>query len=116
MIRNLIWAACLFYGLYQWFTFQPAWFQWIPAQPTQSSLFTLPDFHVSGTVVLTDCYLLNHWWIAIIQAFGPSFFIFLNKIEETSYFYSILFLRTKAVWFGKAPRKPLDKTKLFIQP
>ena len=77
-------------------------------------MFVLPDFQVSKTIVLTECYLINHWWIAIIQAMGPNIFQWLTKIEERSYLYTTMLLKTIDIWFVKAPRKPPDPAKKML--
>jgi hypothetical protein len=84
------------------------WWEWNHRPKSQATLFTIPDFHYSKTLVLTECYLVNHWWIAIIQTFGPSIFYWLHKIEQLSYLYLQMYLKAVDIWFGKSPRKPPD--------
>jgi hypothetical protein len=84
------------------------WWEWNHRPTSHATLFTIPDFHYSKTLVLTECYLVNHWWIAIIQTFGPSIFYWIHKIEQLSYLYLQMYLKTVDIWFGKSPREPPD--------
>ena len=72
----------------------------------------LPDFQVYGTLVLTDCYLLNHWWIALCMLKGFNIFSWLQLQQDQSSLATVLLLKAVQIWFGKQPRKPPDKSSL----
>ena len=107
-------VLCLSYVGFQWIRQCPPWWNFQLHQQG-SSLCILPDFQVSQTLVLTDCYLLNHWWISIIRAMGPNIFTWLRKLEEQSYIYLNMFLKVINIWFVKSPRKPPDKVQAQLQ-
>ena len=72
----------------------------------------MPDYHVSGTLVLTDCYLLNHWWIAILQARKFNVFYWYQELEEESIHVTLALYKVITIWFSKRPKKPPDPQKL----
>ena len=48
-------------------------------------LYTTGDFHVSGTLLLSECILLNHWFLALMQiTIRNKFFMWLTAIQESS--------------------------------
>jgi hypothetical protein len=69
------------------------------------------DFHTSNNFVLTNCYLLNHWWIAIwMNGFrNHDIFYVLLLIQQQSSLFASTLEKAITIWFTKAPRKPPDK-------
>ena len=95
----------------QWIMIKPEWWEWDPKTPN-ATLYCTPDFSISKTFIITECYLMNHRWLSIVQATGSNIFDWLNKIEYSSYLYTAMLYKTIKIWFAKAPRKPPDKVKL----
>ena len=74
------------------------------------ALFTIGDFQVSKAFLLTDCILLNHWFIAMINWTGKNgFYIWLAAIKDSSSKCINQIMLTIYLWFATPYRKPLDK-------
>ena len=97
-----------------WLSTRPSnyWEQMWVEQRQASAVSFLPDFQVSGTLVLTDCYLLNHWWLALCMLKGFNIFSWLQLQQDQSSLATVLLLKAVQIWFGKQPRKPPDKSSL----
>ena len=108
MFRNLILAFCIVINLGQWLSARPDWREWSPKKdPTE--LFFIEEFTLSHTVVYTNVYLINHWWMAIIQMSTRNFFLWFDLSSQRSDVFLQMLLLTVQIWFGKAKSKPPDK-------
>jgi hypothetical protein len=46
-------------------------------------IYTIAEFSKSNAIILTDCYVLNHWFLALIQALNAIHFCpFLDEIAD----------------------------------
>ena len=76
------------------------------------------DFHTSNNFVLTNCYLLNHWWVAMVLKSSKMydiFYLFLLLKQQSNLFASTL-EKAATIWFSKGLKKPPDphlKTQKF---
>ena len=111
VFRNLIFALCLAYQSLTWIRTKQEWWEWETNVRLKNTLFFLPDFSVSKTFVLTDCYLLNHWWLALIQAIGANIFQWSLNVDNKSKLIIQMLEQSIKIWFSKQPRKPPDKRK-----
>ena len=54
------------------------------SESSSDGLYTTGDFQVSKAFLLTDCILLNHWFIAMISWTGKNgFYVWLAAIENS---------------------------------
>ena len=75
-----------------------------------SGLHTTGDFQVSMAFLLTDCILLNHWFIALIGGMGKhGFYLWLAALENSSINCINQIMLTIYLWFATPCRKPPDK-------
>ena len=75
-----------------------------------SGLYTTGDFQVSRAFLLTDCILLNHWFIAMIGGMGKhGFYLWLAALENSSINCINQIMLTIYLWFATPCRKPPDK-------
>ena len=70
-------------------------------------LYTMGDFHVSGTLLLSECILLNHWFLALMQiTLRNKFFMWLTALQDSSINCTNYLLLTIYVWYVTPKRKP----------
>ena len=80
------------------------------SESSSYGLFTTSDFQVSKVFLLTDCVLLKHWFIAMINWTGKNgFYLWLAAIEGSSSKCINQFMLTIYLWFATPYRKPPDK-------
>ena len=80
-------------------------------------IYTIAEFSKSNAIILTDCYVLNHWFLALIQAHGYEMFQWLLQLQNLSTTTVNAMLTVPYIWFAKEPRKPPDKcsgTKMIM--
>ena len=77
----------------------------------QDSLYVTADFHTSGVFMLSDCILLNHWFINLIGLMVHNkFFMWLQSLSVKSNNSLNYIYVTVYIWFVTKHRKPPDKT------
>ena len=109
MFRKLITTLCFLTMLIKWLSDVPDCRIWTPVPTTTPDLFFYKEFSVSHHLVLTNCCVLNHWWLAMLNAFGPNIFQWLDTLDAQSTILTAMLLKTAYVWFGPTPKKPPDK-------
>ena len=103
-------AFCIIINIGKWLSRSPDWREWQLKVPTQaSSLFIIEEFSISHALILSNSYIINHWWIGIMQMTVNNLFSWLYASHERSIFIFEMLLLTAKVWFGKSNRKPPDK-------
>ena len=76
-----------------------------------------PEFSFSGYLLLTDCYIVNHWWLTLCAVHQFSFFHWIQREQEKAHILALVLSQVLIVWFSKHPRKPPDKIcRAFQQP
>ena len=81
------------------------------AMRVQDSLYVTADFHTSGVFMLSDCILLNHWFINLIGLMVHNkFFMWLQSLSVKSNNSLNYIYVTVYIWFVTKHRKPPDKT------
>ena len=71
-------------------------------------LFEIGELNVSDAFLLSNCIILHHWWIALINGKTHTFY-WLNNLEQSSIIFMDMLLTTFYIWFAKKPKKPPDK-------
>ena len=95
--------------LIKWLKDAPDWRTWNPKAITTTDLMIYEEFAISHHLVLTNCYILNSWWLSMLKTHGPNIFQWMQTLDAQSIILTAMLLKTAYVWFGKAPRKPPDK-------
>jgi hypothetical protein len=110
VFRNLVLTFCILQYFWKWLFNQPDWRCWEPTQTNDNShIFLHQEFPISHCIVLTDCYVLNHWWLAIAEIFRSNIFSLIDILGDRSSIFIGMLLQIISIWFKKAPRKPPDK-------
>ena len=76
---------------------------------SRPSLWHLPDFNLSGHLLLTDTYCLNHWFVAMMQVshyFQSTLFLL---IMCKAYLSTTLIMQVVYAWFQVWAKEPPDK-------
>ena len=72
-------------------------------------LYVTGEYAVSHTVLLTDCIILYHWFVALMGIHVQNrFFLWLTTLQNSSYKCINYVLLTIYVWFVTPSRKPPD--------
>jgi hypothetical protein len=109
MFRNLISTVCLIISMWNWCLNSPDWRQWTARPKSTNQLQVYQEFSVSNYIILTDCYILNHWWLSMLSTHSYNIFHLLNTSNDQSIIITSMILQIASIWFGKAKRKPPDK-------
>ena len=84
-----------------------------PAKSISNDLYVTADFRASGVFLLSDCILLNRWFLVILGVITQNrFFMWLESlsirsINSINYIYATIY-----IWFKTAHRKPPDKVQI----
>jgi hypothetical protein len=70
-------------------------------------LFEIGELNVSDAFLLSNCVILHHWWIALINKQSHIFY-WLKHLEQSSIIFMDMLLTTSYIWFAKRPKKPPD--------
>ena len=79
----------------------------------QQVFFQFPELAFSGHIILTDCYVVNRWWLAIcmMEAWNH---LWWKLLDERTHILTMILFKTAAIWFAKKHRKPPDEKDLNI--
>jgi hypothetical protein len=102
-------AYCFISSLSTWLLKTQDWRDWEPATPQENTLQVYKEFSISHGLMLSNCYIINHWWIAIIQAVGSSIFDWLDQLNATGLLVSTILHKVAYIWFVAPMKKPPDK-------
>jgi hypothetical protein len=72
-------------------------------------IIEIANFNQSGALLLTNCYVLHHEWVALLRLYGYNIFAFMETLETIVETHVQAGLKIAYVWFGSQPRKPPDK-------
>lgn len=124
MLRNLIFALAIFSFLFSSST-QGFWNSNKSAKRSHTfksttgsnkregvtyhpALLEIGELSVSDAFILTDCIVLNHWWIAFYD--GQTHLLhWLSILDQRSIIFMEMLLTTCYIWFAARPKKPPDK-------
>ena len=75
-------------------------------QHEKQRLISIPDFSQTGTFLLTDIFLMNSNFVAILSLYGFHYSNLLMALGGKTYLYLTLVLKVTYLWFGPAQHKP----------
>ena len=74
-----------------------------------SSVFAIPDFQMSNQIVLTQVFLMNHWFVAILEGlYGMTYSDLCMYLFCKSYSSFMILLLTIKSFFRTRVNKPPD--------
>ena len=113
MFRNPIFTLILMKTLFIWIGARQTAAEYaasLAAGPEEYGRITeIANFNQSGALLLTNCYVLHHEWVALLQLYGYNIFAFMETLETIVETHVQAVLKIAYVWFGSQPRKPPDK-------
>ena len=113
MFRNLIFTLILMKTLSMWIGARQTAAEYaasLRAGPEEYGHITeIANFNQSGALLLTNCYVLHHEWVALLRLYGYNIFAFVETLETIVESHFQAGLKIAYVWFGSQPRKPPDK-------
>jgi hypothetical protein len=71
-------------------------------------LMNLPDFHQTGTLPLTDIFLMNSHFVTILSLYGFHYSNLIMALGGKTYLYLTLVMKVAYLWFVPSQRKPPD--------
>jgi hypothetical protein len=108
VFRNLILTLLLVYGFLSIMFIRTTIAEKL-VQPTVSlELYYVGTFRKSGTLLLTDCYVLNAWWMAMTGS-GGFMFSWMPALLNASEYFTDMSILVPYIWVASQPRKPPDK-------
>ena len=73
-------------------------------------LYVVAELSKSNVFLLSDVYVINHWFLALIGAFGYEVLGYLYNLQNDCGDFIDKLLLIPYIWFAKQPRKPPDKS------
>lgn len=121
VLQNLLLAISIFTNLLSWILMKecPHYFSFPTRQlckrgKGKDELYTTTEFRKkSHIIILTNCNVINDWFLAMMQAFGyGNFKLYLIQSQTVIFVENILTIAY--IWFAKTPRKPPYKIFLSV--
>ena len=79
-----------------------------------NDLYVIGEFSKSKVLLLSNVYVMNHWFLALIGAYGYEALISMVNLQHDCEVFVDKMLLIPYIWFGKQHRKPPDKESTFL--